>query len=80
MTIMTAVGLRLGDLLIKYNMTQNELAEKTGLSTNTINNIVTARYKSMHMNALIQICIVLNISIRDFFDDPLFSLEKLENK
>ena len=80
MTIMTAVGLRLGDLLIKYNITQNDLAQKTGLSTNTINNIVTARYKSMHMNALIQICIALNVSIRDFFDDPLFALDKLENK
>ncbi len=78
MTIMTAIGLRLGDLLIKHNLTQNDLALRTGLSNNTINNIMTARYKSMDMSALIQICIALDVSMRDFFDDPLFELNKLE--
>ena len=78
MTIMTAIGLRLGDLLIKHNLTQNDLALRTGLSNNTINNIMTARYKSMDMSALIQICIALGVTMQDFFDDPLFELDKLE--
>jgi len=78
LTIGEAVQIRIKNLCRDNNITVNKLAIISGLTQSTLNNIVSGRNNSTTVSTIKKICDGLNISIQDFFDDPLF--QKLEQE
>jgi putative transcriptional regulator len=60
-----AVRVRLADLLDERKMTQRELAEKTGISENTISKIAGGTPRQLQLETIDSICDVLGIEISD---------------
>ena len=72
MRIGNAVKQRIIDLCDKENITINKLATISGITQSTINNITGGRNNSATISTIKKICDGLEISIKDFFDSPLF--------
>ena len=72
MRIGDAVKQRIIDLCDKENITINKLATISGITQSTINNITGGRNNSATISTIKKICDGLEISIKDFFDSPLF--------
>jgi transcriptional regulator with XRE-family HTH domain len=67
-----AVKQRIIDLCEQHNITVNKLATISGITQSTINNITGGRNNSTTISTVKKICDGLDISIKDFFDSPLF--------
>ena len=78
MTVGQAVAKRVNDLLVKNDMTQYRLAKETLISHNTITSIVNAKNKSASLNTIFLICRAFNITIDEFFGDPVFKNVEIE--
>ena len=63
---------RIIDLCEQHNITINKLATISGITQSTINNITGGRNNSTTISTVKKICDGLDISIKDFFDSPLF--------
>lgn len=63
---MSPVRLRLAEILSERNMTQVELAQKTGLSENAISKL-TGSPRQIRMDTIEQICRTLGIAPGDLF-------------
>lgn len=72
MRIGEAVKQRIIDLCEQHNITINKLATISGITQSTINNITGGRNNSTTISTVKKICDGLDISIKDFFDSPLF--------
>lgn len=72
MRIGDAVKQRIIDLCDKENITINKLATISGITQSTINNITGGRNNSATISTIKKICDGLEISIKDFFNSPLF--------
>ncbi len=72
MTIGEAVKKRIISLCKDNNITVNKLAIISGVTQSTLNNIVSGRNNSTTISTIKKICDGLNITILDFFNDPLF--------
>ena len=79
MQLNRAVSMRLMELLSEKNMTQYQLFMKSGVPKSTINNIIHCSYESVKLRIVHELCQGLNISLRDFFDSPLFEENNLEH-
>lgn len=60
-----AVRIRLADLLNERKMSQRELAEKTGISENTISKIAGGSPRQMRLETIDLICEALGVEIGD---------------
>ena len=60
------------DLCYEREITLNRLATISGLTQSTLNNIISGRNASTTVSTIKKICDGLDISLRDFFDAPLF--------
>ncbi len=78
MTIGTAVKERILQLCDSHEISVNKLCTISGVTQSTINNVVSGRNKSATIATIKKLCDGLNISIQDFFNDPLF--ENLEQE
>lgn len=67
-----AVSKRLQELLTEKGMTQYQLYIMSGLPKSTIGNVVNCTYDSVKLRVLHEICQGLQISLKDFFNTPLF--------
>ena len=72
MKLVEAVGKRVDDLLKNRNMTQYEVAQQGGIPRSTISVVVAVKRKSVKIDTIYQICETLGISLKTFFDDPIF--------
>ena len=72
MRIGDAVKERIIDLCSKENITINKLATLSGITQSTINNITCGRNNSTTISTIKKICDGLEISIKDFFNSPIF--------
>ena len=72
MRIGDAVKERIINLCVKENITVNKLATISGITQSTINNITCGRNNSTTISTVKKICDGLEISIKDFFNSPLF--------
>lgn len=72
MRIGDAVKQRIIDLCDKENITINKLATISGITQSTVNNITGGRNNSATISTIKKICDGLEISIKDFFNSPLF--------
>lgn len=73
MKIEDAVIQRIEELKVKYNFTQYELAEKSGVPQTTLVSIKKKRSKNIGIINIHKICNAFNMELIDFFDSPLFS-------
>lgn len=78
MRIGMAVKERILQLCEERDLTVNRLGTISGVTQSTINNIVSGRNKSTTVSTIKKLCDGLEITIIEFFDDPLF--ENLEQE
>ena len=76
MNAKTAVARRIHVLCLERNMAVNALANQCGIAPSTIYSILNTKSKNPGVVSIQKICDGLEISVREFFDDPLF--ENLE--
>lgn len=72
MKLKKAIALRLSNLMRAQNITQYELSKRSTLEQSTIFHILNEDTKQVKIQTIFKIVISLNISLKEFFDDPLF--------
>ncbi len=80
MIIGEAVKLRIIELCNRKNITINKLANISGVTQSTVNNITCGRNKSTTISTIKKLCDGMEISIMDFFDSNLFECLEQEIK
>lgn len=71
-----AVGRRIQALCLERNIAVNALANLCGVAPSTIYSMLNKKSKNPGIVSIQKLCDGLEISVREFFDDPLF--ENLE--
>ena len=77
MTINRAISIRVRNLIEERNITQYRLEQISGISHGTMNCFLNNRYKSCNFTTVVKIISALNLTIKEFFDDPIFDINKL---
>lgn len=72
MTLKEATIQRIFNLCDEHGLNINKLSTVCGMTQSTINNIVNGRNKSTTTSTIKKICDGLDITMTDFFNDPLF--------
>lgn len=76
MKLIEAIGIRVKNLIKeKGSLTQYELAKQAGIPRSTIWKLINpdmTKVKTVKMDTVYQIADTLGISLKDFFDDPIF--------
>lgn len=72
MTISEAVIKRLFELCNERQITINKLSTISGVTQSTVSDIVNGITTSARMDTIKKLCDGLEISVRQFFDSPLF--------
>ena len=72
MTISEAVVARLYELCNERGVTINKVSTISGVTQSTISDIVNRRTRSARVDTIQKLCDGLEISVRQFFDSPLF--------
>ncbi len=67
-----ATGKRIEELLFKNNKTQYRLTKDTCLNEKTLRDLIRGRTSDVKLSTIILIASNLNISLKEFFDSPLF--------
>lgn len=67
-----AVALRIQVLCAERSITVNELANRCGVAPSTIYSMLNQKSNNPGVVSLQKICDGLEISLRTFFDDPVF--------
>ena len=78
MKLSTAIAKRVSNLLREKNMTQYRLEKSTAISHNTMQALMSERYTSVNFRTIMQIIRGLNMTVAEFFNDPIFEREDLE--
>ena len=72
MQLSDATRIRIRQLLKDNNMKLWNLAPAAGVSLPTISDFMKNDTKHLRMDTMLHICEVFNITLVDFFSDPLF--------
>ena len=72
MTLNQAVGIRLKKLLEEKEWNNNTVQREGGVPRVTVGRIVGSKIKTVKLDTLYQITQTMGISLKDFFDDPIF--------
>ena len=78
MKLSTAVALRISNILRKKNMSQYRLEKIIAMPHNTMKTLMGARNQSVNLKTIMQIIRGLDMSVAEFFDDPIFESDDLE--
>lgn len=73
MTLSNAIVTRIKELQKDKNLTTNKLSTLSGLTQSTVRDITYGVSKAPKINSLLHICEGFNISLKEFFDSPLFN-------
>ena len=76
MKLIEAVGIRIQNLIDERNLTLYKLTKNTGLARPTIWKVVhhdPTLVKTVKLDTIYQFAATLNMSLKDFFDDPIFN-------
>ena len=79
MLLCTAIKKRIYELCKQNNITINKLCTISGITQSTLANISSRPRTNVTILTIMRICRGLDISIQDFFNSDLFSLENLED-
>ena len=77
MQLNEAVSKRIVTLCQERGISQYELSMKSGVPQSTLSTIKSCTFASMKLRIIYEICEGLEISLKDFFDSPLFDRENL---
>ena len=72
MTLSEAIGTRIKQLLAERHFSQYELFKRGGVPRSTVCDVINNHKKRVSTETVYQICATLEISLKEFFDDPLF--------
>lgn len=72
MNVGQAVRERIAELCEEKHITINKLANISGITQSTLNNIMSGRNNSTTISTIQKICDGLEVTVTDFFDSPLF--------
>ncbi len=72
MQLSDATRKRIKFLLKEKNMKLWDLSKAAGISLPTISDFLKNDTKNLRMDTMLHICEGFNITLKDFFDDPLF--------
>lgn len=72
MLLSTAMRQRINNLLKQNNMNIWKLYKATGVPASTLSYFMNGKRELISIKTLLHICEGLGISIKEFFDDPLF--------
>lgn len=73
MQLSDAIRKRIYGLLKTNNMKLFDLSKAAGVSLPTISDFLKNDTKNLRTDTLLHICEGFNISLKDFFDNPLFN-------
>ena len=73
LNMQTAVIYRLNDLIKEKDLTVNDAAVRSGVPPSTLKNILYGQSKNAGVVTIKKICDRLEISIPEFFGDPIFA-------
>ena len=80
MNVGQAVRERIAELCEEKHITINKLANISGITQSTLNNIMSGRNNSTTISTIQKICDGLEITVTDFFDSSLFLKIEQEKK
>lgn len=72
MELKQAVSVRIVNLLKEKSMTQYQLSKTGGIPRSTVNVAILANRKSIKLDTLYEIVSTLGLTLKEFFDDPVF--------
>lgn len=72
MKLHQAVSKRILEFCEQRNITPNKLCTKSGVIQSTVNSIFSGRSKNPKLATLQYLCERLGITLKEFFDSPLF--------
>ncbi|MDE6691316.1 MAG: helix-turn-helix transcriptional regulator [Clostridia bacterium] len=72
MTLIEAVSVRLKAILAERGLTNYKIEKMGGVPRSTVGKVVSTKFKTIELNTLYQITSTLGISLKEFFDDPIF--------
>lgn len=72
MLLSTAIRKRIKGLLKDNNMNMWKLYKRTGVPMSTLSYFMTGKRELINLKTLLHICEGFNLSLKDFFDDPIF--------
>lgn len=78
MKISSAVAIRISNLLKEKNMSQYRLEKNIAMPHNTMKSIMRERNDSINLKTLMLIIRGLDMSVSEFFNDPIFESQDLE--
>ena len=77
MTLTKAIQERINELALRYDLSIYGLSKKCGVPRSTICTI--PEYRSVGLIIIYNICEGLGITLKEFFDSPLFARENLSD-
>ena len=78
MNLNRAFAMRLSNLLNEKNMSKYKLEKESGLTHSALRYIFNEVNTDVKFSTIVKVCNVLNINLKDFFDDEIFKLENLK--
>ncbi len=73
MKLSNAIKQRILNLISERDITVSKLSTLAGISRSTLSKFLSGKRKYLHIEIIECICEALNITLKDFFDDPLFN-------
>ena len=77
MTFNEALAARINELLSEKGMTQYRLAMNSGVTAQNIDHIRRQRNQTNAVNIIYQIAQGFGMTVKEFFDSPLFDIENI---
>ena len=72
MKLNEAIGKRITALLQERNLTAYKLSRMGGVSKQLVYILAKAQHNKVAVDSVYQVAATLNISLKEFFDDPIF--------
>ncbi len=73
MRLVEAIGKRVDFLLKERNLSLYKLEQIGGVPRSTVSDIILVKKKKVTTDTIYQICATIEISLKEFFDDPIFN-------
>ncbi|MBE5757892.1 MAG: helix-turn-helix transcriptional regulator [Clostridiales bacterium] len=78
MNLNKAFAIRLSKLLVEKNISKYRLEKDSGISHSALRYIFNEVNNDVKFSTIVKVCDVLNISLKDFFDDDIFKMSNLQ--
>lgn len=80
MNLNKAFAMRLSKLLNEKGMSKYRLEKETGITHSALRYIFNEVNTDVYFSTIVKVCLALNVSLQEFFNDDLFKLDNLDVK